>query len=1245
MKWTEAQKSAIDIRDSDVLVAAAAGSGKTAVLVQRIIQILLDEANPVDIDQLLVVTFTDAAAEEMRNRIASALEVALAENPNSNHLKKQVSLIQKAPISTLHAFYLDIIRQYAYLIDIDPAFRIVDDVEGEILKQDVLEDLFEQWYGAPEEERDEYLQVIDRFSTDRDDETVKDVILHLYDFAMTNPWPYEWLENIGNTYNVPDTATEDDLPWLELVKKELQIDFQAVLKNIQRAKDFAEDPSGPYHYLEALNNDQEQVEKLLTLMDDWEGLQQFISAFTFKQLSRKKVECSEELKSKVRDIRDDYKDVITSLKNKWFTRDLQSHIEDMRELAPVIQTLITMVKQFIEQYKEEKRSRALLDFSDSEHLCLEILLEEKKSDGTLIPSPIAQQLRNHFYEILVDEYQDINAVQETILQMVRDDSDKGNLFMVGDVKQSVYRFRHADSTLFMKKYNDYQKETSSGERIDLSKNFRSRENILDATNYIFKQILDETVGEISYDSNAELIYGNRTYDEMPYPNSEAELIIIDKDEEAIVQVGGNEDFKELENAQLEARLYVQKIKEWLGDRENGVAPLQVSDKSSGTQRDIQYRDIVILQRSRTWTSVIVDELKKAGIPVYADLRDGYFEAIEIKIMLSYLKVIDNPYQDIPLASVLRSPIVHLNEQELSQVRLKAKHDSFFEAVQQYIASESDEITTKLTKFVEDLEYFRIEAREGALSDLIWEIYTRTGFYDFVGGMPGGRQRSANLRALYDRARSYEKTSFRGLFRFLRMIERMEEQNQDLGSAPALSEQEDVVRIISIHRSKGLEFPVVILSGVAREFNKQDLRKDYNTHKDFGFATKYIDIEKRIKYPTLFYHTVNMLDEKEMMAEEMRVLYVAMTRAMEKFVMVGQVNSAEKWKEKLEKYIDHSEWMLPIYDRKSANSYLDWIGPSLVRHKHAENLRNGLPALNDSVTNDSSLWKINTIHASELIDEIISDTEETDGVLKQIESWEKVDSTDDYKTFVDERLSFTYKHLDATRNRAKQSVSEIKRHREYRDAYTGSDLTEHLKQPIRERPAFLQEEEKFTRAEIGTAMHTVMQQISFESFPDAHGLEELIEELVSRELLEEPLSHEINREHILNFAHTKIYETLKNAKAIYREVPFNLSIPAHFVYHNWSGEKDEHVFLQGIIDCVAETEQGYMILDYKTDQIHQEVTDDVKDELVARYDVQLNMYRYAVEKILKQEVRDTYLYFFDKALLLPVEKDESLFIDL
>lgn len=1230
--WTKEQQEAIDRSGSDILVAAAAGSGKTAVLVERIIKKLTNQEAPLNIDEILVATFTNAAAEEMRSRIGKALEEAITKDPTSYHLKKQLSLLQRASISTLHSFCTSVVRQYAYLLDLDPAFRIADTMELDLIKQEVMEEMFEDAYGQEGEEQEVFFTVVDMFSNDRSDVELEEVILRIYNFADQHPWPEEWLQEVAEIYNLPNNCTEEDLPWLTMLKEEVMEQFFAWKQDIDRAMTIAGESDGPYHYLEALEADIEIINQAMSLTS-WDELAQYINSVTFKSLSRKSVDCSEDKKEKVKQLRERFRKPFDKMKKDFFTRSLAAHIEDMRILYPAIKKITELVSEFKKRFSEVKRERAILDFSDLEHFALEILIDPASTKDNIIPSDIAHYYKNQFKEILVDEYQDINNVQETILSVVSD-RENGNMFMVGDVKQSIYRFRHAEPQLFLDKYKRFAKDESTGRRIDLAKNFRSREEVLNATNFIFKQILDETVGEIDYDERAELIYGNYSYEDFELKNPETELIIIDRDTEKTRNSDEeSETVEELEAIQLEARLYAEKIKEWIGKKEK--APVQVIDKATNKQRNLQYRDIVILLRSLKEAPTITEEFKKQGIPVYAELDKGYFEAIEIQVMINMLKVIDNPFQDIPLASVLRSPIVGLNEEQLAQIRLMNRREPFYQAVRSY-ATRNQEASYTVKKFLEQLKAFREMAKEGDLSELIWQIYRETGYYDFVGGIPGGRQRQANLRALYDRARSYESTSFRGLFRFLRLIERMEEQDKDLGEARALSEQEDVVRMMTIHGSKGLEFPVVIIGQINKEFNQQDIRKKYILDKDRGFATKFIDPVKRITYPTLYYQSLKEAFLRKSQAEEMRVLYVAMTRAKEKLVMIGNLPSFEKVQEKWQEITEHPDWILPNQQRKKAKTYLDLIGPALVRHENGKQLRDEEQFVDipTAIREHPSKWHIEVLPAEELLN--INEKEQiTKEELKStIVNWNKVPYTNEkLLKEVDQKLSFQYPYQEAAETRAKQSVTEIKRRQEVTDDYSDKRLLTPFRHPLTTRPLFMQEEKELTPAEIGTAMHTVMQHIPLTKQYSQDEIREFSYQLVEEEKLTEQEAEAIDVEAIKNFFANDIAQLIITSEKIEREVPFTYTLDAGEVYNDWQGNLNEKVLIQGVVDCIVHTNDGIIILDYKTDAISGEVTEEVLETLKDRYYVQVNLYKKALEDILRQPVKGTYLYFFAKDLVI------------
>lgn len=1232
VQWTPEQREAIYEKNNNILVAAAAGSGKTAVLVERIIEKILDESDPINIDELLVATFTNAAAEEMRQRIGEALDEALQQNPTSYHLKKQLSLLQKASISTIHSFCLDVVRQYSYLIDLDPAFRIADEMEIDLLKHEVLDELFEDKYGEEGDSLQQFFAVVDMFSSDRSDVAVEDLILRLHTFAKQHPWPERWLDEVAERYNVTENTPEDQLPWLTVLKEEVREIFLDFKGMINEALEIAKSVDGPYHYEEALLNDLELIDTVLAHSEDWNTLQQMITSSSLSSLSRKRVDCDIEKRERAKDLRNQFRKQLQEMQKEWFSRSLESHLQDMKRLYPIMLTLIELVKQFEARFMAEKRKRAIVDFNDLEHFALQILTDEKSDETTIIPSEIATYYERQFKEILVDEYQDINLVQETIIQAIAKKSGPGNVFMVGDVKQSIYRFRHAEPTLFIEKYETYNTDDAKGKRIDLAKNFRSRKNVLESANFIFKQLFDPNLGDIHYDDQAALIYGNKNYDNLPFSQEETELLLLHESEEG-TSSEESELVEELSKVQLEARAYARKIKTWLGH--GNKEPLQVFDKELERMRPVTYKDIVILLRSMSNAPTVVEELKKQGIPVYSELRTGYFQAIEIQVMINMLKVIDNPYQDIPLVSVLRSPIVGLNEEQLAQIRLAQKRATFYEALIR-VSKGSDELALIVKSFLQDLQQYREMAREESLSELIWTIFQETGYYDFVGGIPGGRQRQANLRALYDRARSYEETSFRGLFRFLRFIERMEERDKDLGEARALSEQEDVVRIMTIHKSKGLEFPIVILGEANKGFNLQDLRGNYITNKEYGFATKFIDPEKRIRYSTLFHRAVSEVERRQLLSEEIRVLYVALTRAKEKLVIVGHVNDLEKTLEKWQQVENHKDIVLPNQLRKKASSYLDWIGLGLVRHGKLASLRENkeLPFDVPQVLQEhGSRWTLTTLTDSDLREEIEESKVTKETLQKAIQEWKPLDVKTEKTIDIAERLQFSYPYEQAATSRAKQSVSEIKRRFEERDIYSETRFIPSFSSISTERPNFLQKTKQLTRAEIGTAMHTVMQHIPLDKSWDVASVKTFVHFLVQEEKLTEEEANHIDIEAIVQFFQTEIGKKMRNAQ-VEREVPFSYTKLASELYHDWTGNSTEKVLIQGVIDCILYTEEGIVLLDYKTDQINDDkITDDVIERLKNRYRIQISLYKEALENILQKEVQQTFLYFFSRKLTI------------
>ncbi|KKB36785.1 helicase-exonuclease AddAB subunit AddA [Bacillus thermotolerans] len=1223
VSWTDDQWKAINASGRDILVAAAAGSGKTAVLVERIIRKITSKEDPVNIDELLIVTFTNAAAAEMRQRIGSALEGAMDEDPASPHLRRQGTLLNKAHISTLHSFCLEVVRKYYYLIDVDPAFRIGDQAELLLLRDEVLDDFLEEEYGK--ENNEEFYRLVDTFSGDRSDEELQTIITELYKFARAHPEPDRWLRELSQLYDVKEGEDSiDGLPFIQTLKSYIDLQLEAAEAMLGECLNMVHLPGGPAPREEMFRREKEMIHRLRESLSSWNHLYEEMQAVHFPTLKGYKGdEYDPELKERSKELRTEAKDIVLKLQKEYFAHKPDIYVRNMEEMHEVIDALARLVQRFTDRFQAAKREKGLVDFSDLEHFTLDILTNEEGG-----PSEAASAYRQQFKEIFLDEYQDFNIVQESIIQLLKTgNEDNGNVFMVGDVKQSIYRFRLAEPNLFLEKYRRFSADgEANGLRIDLSQNFRSRMEVLAGTNFLFKQIMDKEIGEIDYDKQAELVLGADYPAEKPFP---IEVALIDKEKTRASDEAVVEDIKESE---LEARWMAMKIKELIDSR------YPVYDSKKKMERPIQYRDIVILMRSMSWAGAIKEEFKRAGIPIYAKAGDGYFQAVEVAIMISLLKVIDNPYQDIPLVSVLRSPIVDCTENDLAVIRTAAKSGAYYEAIQVFVsarpAPQHEELHERVSKFLEKLSEWRALGRHGALSALVWQLYRDTNFYDFVGGMPGGKQRQANLRALYDRARQYEETSFRGLFRFLRFIERMQERGEDLGEAGALSEQEDVIRLMTIHASKGLEFPVVFVAGLSRSFNRTDLTKDYLLDKEMGIGAKYINPEKRISYPSLPQLALKQKKRMELLAEEMRVLYVALTRAKEKLFLLGSVKEAEKQFDRWRKSAESDQWLLNKAMRASASSYLGWIGPALVRHLDFIEPDAGLiPA---SLSEHPSRWSVQTIPADTL-QQTEQEVEDKADWLKRVEAFEPVPSASRFKEEIDERMSWRYRHKAATHLRSKQSVSDLKRMNDIFNEGASTDLSHSYQRPIFKRPRFMQET-SLTPAEAGTALHTVMQHVSLDQSPEAGGIEQLVRELVARELLTEDQAAVIEPEKVLSFFQTEIGQLLLKADHVYREVPFNMGMKASELHSDWQGT-EETVLVQGVIDCLIEKDGKLYLLDYKTDRITGRFSGGAKQALPVlekRYRLQVSLYAKAVEQIWKRKVDGKFLFFFDGSHVLPID---------
>lgn len=1249
MKWTKEQESAIYTKECNLLVAAAAGAGKTAVLVQRIIEKIMDKENPIDIDKILVVTFTNAAASEMKERIGEAISKELDKNPDSKGLQRQLTLLNRANITTIHSFCLQVIRNNFHIIDIDPSFRVGDGTETVLLKQEALEELFEEKY---EEDncKEEFLQLVDSYGG-RDDRRVLDMVESLYSFSQSLPWPEKWLFEVAENFNVGEEFKFEDCIWANIIMEDVKIEITGLKNKMERALKILEETEGLEQYIEVFKGDL-QVVAAIANSSSWQELNVAIMDFSFGTLPRKRVEESlKEIKDRALDIRKKVKEKIEKIKEDVFVGS-DNVGERLGKLYPRIKCLTELVMEFNAIYRDKKREKNIIDFNDIEHFALEILTDFNRQEE-IIPSSIAIEYREKFEEILIDEYQDSNSVQEVILNAVsrqpniilqEEKLNKPNMFMVGDVKQSIYRFRQAKPELFLDKYSNYSEEDGSiNRKIKLFKNFRSRKEVIDGVNFIFGQIMCKNVGELDYDDGEKLNQGA----EFPIPEEDInfagpiEMHIMEKGGNGTQNINSYEDYdngifseeeEQPDNIQLEGAM-VAKIVKNLMDKEKGY--FKVLDKNTRKYRDVQYRDIVILMRATAeMAPIFMEELNNKGIPVFADTSKGYFETAEIKTILSLLQIIDNPRQDIPLLAVLRSPIFSFTAEEVIDIRLINREISIYEGLKKiynkelctdeelnYIKNLQVNFIKKVNDFLNKLEKWREKSLHTSIDQFIWHLYTDTGYYGFVGALPGGVQRQANLRILFERAKQYENTSYRGLFNFINFINKLKNSSGDMGSAKILGENEDVVRIMSIHKSKGLEFPVVILAGTGKNFNLQDIRKSVLYHQQLGLGPEYVDLEKRISYPTIIKQIIKKKIKLETLSEEMRILYVAFTRAKEKLIITGMVNNLDNTIDKWCHIGMEEDDKIPEYALMEGKSYLDWIVPAISRHKDGLNLREkvGISSAGEKIIFDESKWEVKLWNKDEIVETDNIEREERD-ILKELESLQFSTESSKYKDELEKRLNWNYKYIESCAIPAKFSVSELKRRFSVLDNENSESIigTSFLKKPL-----FLEKVKKFSSAERGTLMHLVMQHLDMDKTVTVEDINSQINYMIVNEFLTEEQAKVINVDKIFKFFKSSLGERVKKSSLIRRETPFYIEINSTDIFKELPKEVygEEKVLIQGVIDLYFEEKDGLVIVDYKTDYV-----EDIED-IRKRYYLQLKYYSEALERITGKKVKENYLYLF------------------
>ena len=1263
VKWTPEQESAImSPKDSNLgaqtlLVAAAAGSGKTAVLVERIITRLKDMENPLSVQELMVVTFTKAAAAEMSARIGVALAKAMESTDDKAlqaRLERQLNLLPSAHISTLHSFCQWVIRSYFYKLDIPPTARIGNEAEMALLKQEVLENLLKEAY-----EHNTYgiFDLSDFFSDDKSDAGLQDKVLSLYEFAMSQSNPDGWMRHAVEPYKAAQEQDLRDTLWGRAMWDDQQTEIDRIADRIEQMEPLLESPVGPKKWDKVY---QEQLAALAQLkgaqtwsdmVDVCRNLDTFTKAsFTSLGKALEKGEVDGALADEFKSLGSQNKDSLKGMKNGLFHIDESVLQQQFKDQYPLIHNLVELTIAFHKAYDEAKKEQGIMDFSDLEHLCLALLVEPGTEDDPQ-PSEVALELQDTFKEIMVDEYQDTNGVQETIINLI---SRVDNRFYVGDVKQAIYSFRMADSSLFMNKYNTYGLMNDAVERrIDLAKNFRSHENILTTTNFIFYQIMTQEAAELDYGEKESLIPG-RIVEEAPsdWVGGAVELHLLDtSDTNRSDETDGDSETAgdEPENNERELDFIIQKIKELHASKK------QVQN-ADGSFRQIQWRDFAVLRRSLAgWGTRAVAAMRQAGIPAVVNERDGYFEAQEIQLLLSLLQIIDNPEQDLPMAAVLHSGLVGLDANELGALRLTGD-GSLWSVMPLYTEQAQDE---RLLQFIAHIERWRTLSRRHGVADLLWDVYETLDYVNYVGAMPNGLVRRANVMALYERAKGFESSGFRGLFRFLRFVESLRDSNQDMAVANVVTEADDVVRLMTIHKSKGLEFPVVFLSGVQKKFNTMDFNSPLLVDKNGGIGLKGYYPDIRVSYPSMPWLYCKSIKSDAMKAEEQRILYVALTRARDKLFLTGYINKEIKKEKGVGAHIKHAALTqtqaLGADLIKAGNSYLHWLLIAFARH-----LDGGAPLRNiielEGETNfdllDRQCQVKVEIHDGSLYGDLDYKADVDETTINTVRVLGKVNDVELPEEIV-QRFAFTYPNLVAAKTTAKISVSELKRRFAERDAEAVSatdvsmqqkpviscDITEdttgenaildtsiptisgtELADSVfgRKPLAIAAVDEVVTGAQWGTLMHEAMQWLPVKKYTQK-SMTDMLDSLQAEGKFSDEERSLLSDRSLYGFFNSDLGQRLIASKRVERELPFSMLFDGNRVYPDV--ENGERLFLQGIIDTVFVEDDQWVLVDYKTDRVKS------GDELIRRYKIQMDLYKEALERLTNMPVKASYIYSF------------------
>ena len=1249
-KWTKEQQEVIDSRDCNLLVAAAAGSGKTAVLVERIIQIITNKEKPVDIDSLLVVTFTNAAASEMRERIGDAIGKALEKNPEDTHLQNQLVLLNKASITTIHSFCLEVIKSNFHKIDLDPNFRIGDETECTILKLETIEEIFEEFY---EKKEDDFYQLVESYSEKRGDSNLQSMVLSIYSFVMSSPYPMKWLNDSVNDFNIDDDFDFSSSKWAHIILDTIKIQVNGIVNNLDKALEMVEGIEELETFTDKLKIEYKMIKNLLHSCDEgWNQAYEAATSLEFenyvkgvKRIPKGAEEYIKDAKDKAKKIRDDAKKSIESIQSSTFNKDISSLNKEIEMLYPVVNALSKILKRFMDLYSERKREKGIIDFNDIEHFALDILIKKDENgeivrdkEGKAVGSDVALEYRDKFYEIFIDEYQDSNFVQEVLLSTIAK-VETPNRFMVGDVKQSIYRFRQAKPEIFLEKYATYgTKKGESNRKIMLYKNFRSRKEVIDSCNYVFENIMSKNIGEIEYTKDEALNLGasfKENLEKNVIVGGATEIHLMEKAPKAEVEVqNDDEPEEELDNIQLEARMVGKIIKSLMSPDEEGNT-YKVYDKKLDDYRVVDFKDIVILLRATSaWAPVFADELINMGIPTYADTGMGYFDTIEIKTVMSFLRIIDNPMQDIPLLAVLKSPILpytSFTPEDFIDIRLENENTNLYECIRLISESEDEkkkDIREKCRKFLSELKEYKEKSLYMSTDEFLWHLYMKSGYYAYVGALPSGSQRQANLKILFERAKQFEETSFKGIFNFINFIDKIKKSNSDMGSAKTLGENANVVRIMSIHKSKGLEFPIVFCSAMSKNFNTMDFKKDMLYHYELGFGPQLVDINRRISYPSIAKEALKYKMNLENLSEEMRILYVALTRAKEKLILTGSVKDIPGTLVKWGKNLDGDRPMSQ-YDVLKARNYLDWIMPSVLKHRDFKEIRKEYDIETISQSNHDSQWSFNTWERDDVV---VEEKEEETNIESLLREMEENSDEADHTLEIKEKLNYVYPYKESVKVSASISVSEIKKMQNTHDEDYSKPMFE--EKITLKRPLFIQEDEtknKISPQERGTIVHLVMEVLDLSRINTIDEIKEQIKDLIKREIISEKQSLVINPFKVYKFFKSNIgkralkAQFMKREQSIYSQIKMNdIYLNNEDIQNNRVTYEEESLMLRGIIDLYFEENDELVIVDYKTDYVN----DDNKNEVIDRYRKQLDLYAEALTKLSGKKVKEKYLYLFN-----------------